>query len=144
MIGTDLLIAGLALLITVPVGLVAHEWTHALALRRAGVEYEVVYFPDRHDGVLAALASCPWAAVHPRPTGHEPAWHLRVAALVPVVLALPALALSFGAPVDHPVVSAVVIGWLACAIPSPQDFSVAFYAHRVLERTRDGSGVDPR
>jgi len=38
---------------------------------------------------------------------------------------------------ETPVVAAAAIGWLACALPSPQDFSVAFYADRFLERSRD-------
>lgn len=136
MIETKLVVAGVALLLTVPVGLVAHEWAHALVLRAAGIDYEIVYFADRDDGVIAALASCPWAAVHPSPTGTEPAWQLRVAALVPISLALPALALSLTPVASSPIVAAILVGWLACTIPSPQDFSVAFYAHRVLEDTR--------
>ncbi|MFC7238032.1 hypothetical protein ACFQS4_07330 [Saliphagus sp. GCM10025317] len=139
--GIDLLVAVIALPITVLLGLVAHEWAHALVLRLAGIDYDVVYFPDRRDGVLAALASCPWAAVHPRPTGDEPPWQLRTAAMIPFVLAVPALVLATAFPSSHPAVAAVLVGWLACSIPSPQDFSVAFYAHRVLEETAESATV---
>ncbi|MCU4974508.1 hypothetical protein OB955_17445 [Halobacteria archaeon AArc-m2/3/4] len=143
MIGTDVVVAGCALALAVTAGLLVHEWTHALVLRLARVEYTIEYFPSGTDsddsnadgGVFAVLARCPWALVRPRPTGDEPAWHLRIAALIPLSLALPVLLLGLSGhvPTDNVVVSAALIGWLACAIPSPQDFSVAFYAHRILE-----------
>lgn len=146
MIGTDVVVAGCALALAVTAGLLVHEWTHALVLRLARIEYTIEYFPDSTDdggGVFAVLARCPWALVRPQPTGDEPAWHLRVAALVPLSLALPVLLLGLSGhvPTDNVVVSAALIGWLACAIPSPQDFSVAFYAHRILE-LEVGSGSD--
>lgn len=136
MIETNVIAAGCALALAVTAGLVVHEWSHALALRLAGVEYTIEYFPDRTSGVIGALASCPWAQVCPRPTGREPPLVLRLAALMPVTLVLPIFVLGAipPLPTDHAVMTAIVVGWLACAIPSPQDFSVAFYAHRVLEQ----------
>ncbi|SDQ63100.1 hypothetical protein [Natronobacterium texcoconense] len=141
MFGLELLLAGCVLVGTVVVGLVVHESAHAFSLRLFGIEYEVSYFPGR-GGVLARLASCPWAAVRPIPTGREPPWTLRIAALAPALLAAPPLAIgAVGWPVDSPIATAAIIGWLACSIPSPQDFSVAFYAHRALEdAVVDGSG----
>ncbi|WP_436343781.1 hypothetical protein [Natronorubrum sp. FCH18a] len=134
MIETDVAVAGGALVLAVATGLVVHEWLHALTLRLARIDYTVTYFPDRTDGVVGLLASCPWAVVRPDPTGREPTWHLRVAALSPFLLAAPVFALGMrGVPVDSPILTAVGIGWLACSIPSPQDFSVAFYAHRALK-----------
>lgn len=138
MIGTDVAVAGCALALTVVVGLVTHEWMHALTLRLARIDYTITYFPDRTDGVGGLLASCPWAAVHPHPTGREPALSLRAAALAPVLLAVPVFAVGmhggvFGVPVESPIATAIAIGWLACSIPSPQDFSVVFYAHQVLK-----------
>lgn len=134
MIGTDVVVAGSALVLAVAAGLVAHEWMHALTLRLANIDYTMTYFPGRTDGVVGLLASCPWAAVRPHPTGGEPTWLLRVAALSPFLLAAPVFALWIrGVPVDSPIATAVTVGWLACSIPSPQDFSVAFYAHRALE-----------
>ena len=135
MSGTAVVVAGCVLAITVAIGLVAHECAHAVVLRLAGVEYTITYFPGRTDGVVGLLASCPWAAVHPQPTGRESTTILRVAALAPLLLAAPALGLGASGliAVESPIVTAVVIGWLACALPSPQDFSVAFYAHRALE-----------
>lgn len=143
MIGTDPLAAGCALFVAVAGGLVAHELSHALALELARVDYTVSYFPDRTDGVLAMLASCPWAAVHPRPTGNESAWILRLAAMMPLVLALPVLVLGVtgSLPTEHVAGTAFVIGWLACTIPSPQDFSVAFYAHRALEEVHGATAA---
>lgn len=135
--GTAVVIAGCALALSVGIGLVIHEWTHALVLRLAGVDYTVSYFPGRSGGPLGLLASCPWAVVEPTPTGRDSAWVLRVAALAPVLLAVPVLATGFAGHLtpDTPILTAMAIGWLACAIPSPQDFSVAFYAHRLLEDT---------
>jgi len=48
------------------------------------------------------------------------------------VLAIPTLwAATSG--LTNPVAIGFTLGLLACAIPSPQDFSVAFYAHHLLE-----------
>ncbi len=139
MTGTELIVAGGVLAFSVSVGLVAHEWLHALVLRLAGIDHDVVYFPRRDDGVVATLASGRWAAVHPRPDGTEPAWILRLAAMMPFALVLPVLgvALTGTLQTNSPIAAAAALGILACAIPSPQDFSVAFYAHRLLE------GEDP-
>lgn len=139
MIGTDVLVAGPALALAVVVGLAAHEWAHALVLRLVGIDHVISYLPGRTDGVVGLLTCCPWAAVEPRPTGHEPAVHLRAAALAPLLLAVPVFAAGFGGalPVDSPIAMAVAIGWLACAVPSPQDFSVVFYAHTLLEAEVD-------
>ena len=136
MFGTDVLLALPVLAASVVVGLIVHEYAHAFALRLAGVEYAVEYFPERGDSVVTTLASCRWAHVSPQPTGEESPWVFRVAALMPLALAVPVFALGAGGTLpigEHLFVTAVVIGWLACSIPSPQDFSVAFYAHQVLE-----------
>lgn len=135
----ELLLAGCLLGGTVAVGLLAHESAHATVLRLAGIEYTVSYSPGRDE----SRRGHPWAVVRPSPTGREPPWHLRIAALSPALLALPAFAVGVvGGPwLDSPLVTAVIVGWLACSIPSPQDFSVAFYAHRALERDpADGGG----
>ncbi|MFC4249065.1 hypothetical protein ACFOZ7_19395 [Natribaculum luteum] len=136
MIGFDVIAAVVVLALAVAGGLVAHEYAHAAVLRLAGIDYSLEYSPDRTDGVVTALASGRWAVVRPRPTGDEPPWVLRIAALMPLSLALPVFALGLGGYLpgsDGLVVTAAAIGWLACAVPSPQDFSVAFYAHCALE-----------
>ncbi len=141
MFGPDVFLAVPVLAASVAVGLIAHEYAHAFVLRLAGVAYTVEYFPDRGDSVVTTLASCRWARVNPRPIGTEPPWVLRVAALMPLALAVPVFVSGLAGTIpfgDRPVTTVATIGWLACAIPSPQDFSVAFYAHRVLEEQTDG------
>ncbi|MFC6767190.1 hypothetical protein ACFQE6_20055, partial [Natrinema soli] len=93
MIGSNLVVAGCALALAVAIGLVAHEWAHATVLRLARVEYSVSYFPGRPGGIVALVTTRPWAAVYPRPTGNESPWALRLAALAPTLLAIPAFGL---------------------------------------------------
>jgi len=145
MIDATLIGAGCALALAVAVGLVAHEWAHATVLRLAHVEYSITYGPGRSDGIVALVTTHPWAVVVPQPTGDEPAWFLRLAALAPAALAAPVFGLGLAGyvTVDTPVVAAAAIGWLACALPSPQDFSVAFYADRLLERSRPPNTAAP-
>lgn len=135
MIGTELAVAGLGLAVAVALGLVAHELAHALVLRLARIDHTVSFVPGRTEGVVRGLTSGKLAVVSPHPTGREPAVVLRAAALAPVLLAVPVFALGAGGalPADSLLATAVAIGWLACAIPSPQDFSVVFYADRALE-----------
>lgn len=141
MIGATLIGAGCALALALAVGLVAHELAHATVLRLAGIDYTVSYLPGHSDGIVALVTTHPWAAVFPQPTGDEPAWSLRLAALAPAALAVPVFGLGLAGYVtaETPVVAAAAIGWLACALPSPQDFSVAFYAGRLLERSRNSN-----
>ncbi|MFC4437739.1 MULTISPECIES: hypothetical protein [Natrialbaceae] len=143
MLGTELLITGGALALVVVLGLIAHEWSHALVLRLAAIDYTISYAPDRRGGVLGLLRSCPWAVVQPHPTGAEPPWILRVAALAPLFLAVPAFVfVATGSGTSQPpVVTAALIGWLACAIPSPQDFSVVFHAHTALQGQTETNGT---
>lgn len=132
MIEHEVAVAGVVLVMTVGVGLVAHEWSHAIVLALGNVEYDVSYFPGRSDGVVGALASYPWAVVEPTDAPDVTTWVLRLAAVSPLILSSPILVLAASGidPSHHPPVAAFAIGLLACALPSPQDFSVAFYAHR--------------
>ncbi|AFZ74019.1 hypothetical protein [Natronobacterium gregoryi] len=136
----ELVMAGCVLVGAVATGLVAHELAHAFVLRLFGVDYSISYFPGG-SGVLGRLSSCPWAVVRPNPTGREPSWTLRVAALAPALLAAPPFVAGVVGPgVDSSIATAAIIGWLACSIPSPQDFSVALYAREALEdETADAS-----
>jgi hypothetical protein len=138
MLDPTIVAAGFVLVLAVAVGLIAHESAHAAVLRLAGVEHSVSYFPGRHDGVVALLTTRPWAVVRPRPTGRESPWSLRLAALAPALLAAPVFGLGFAGHLtaETPLAAAAAIGWLACAVPSPQDFSVAVHAPRLLERSR--------
>ena len=138
-------LAALTLLAAIVGGTLAHEWSHALALRVVGIDYRLEYLPGRHAGVVGTLASGPWAVVNPILTGDEHAWGLRLAALMPLSLTLPVLwlAATGGLPgAENPIAVAGLIGLLACALPSPQDFSVAFYAGRALEAV-PADGDDP-
>ncbi|KDE58862.1 hypothetical protein EL22_01720 [Halostagnicola sp. A56] len=140
MIGLEVVGVATALVVTIGLGLVAHEWTHALVLWLGDVEYDVSYFPARSGGVIGALASYPWAVVEPVAADADRTWVLRLAAVSPLALSSPVfvLAASGVAPADDPIVAGIAIGVLACALPSPQDFSVAFYAHRHgSSRSRD-------
>jgi hypothetical protein len=125
---------------TLVVGVVAHELTHALVLRAFGVRYDIVWLPD-HDagerfgtGVFAT-----WATVVPLSYPRDvPTWGLRLAAVAPLALATPFVLVPAGV-VSDPVAAggavhtAAVVAWLACALPSPQDFSQFFHATQVLD-----------
>jgi hypothetical protein len=134
-----LLGAGVVLLATVVVGTVVHELSHAAALRAFSVPHEIEWLPLRADvGTLRASITGEWARVVPYdlPPGRSP-WALRVAALMPLLLATP-LALvplgvlpdPFGS--DNPYLIAATLGWTACALPSPQDFSLVWHAERCV------------
>jgi len=63
---------------------------------------------------------------------------LRAASLAPLALATPLAAVLVGAVPDpfaggSLYLQLVVVGWLACSLPSPQDFSLVWHANRVLE-----------
>lgn len=142
MVGAELVVACSVLVVTLALGLLAHEWSHACVLRFGAIDYTISYLPNRGRGVLGLLRSRPWAVVQPRPTGRDSPWVLRAAALAPLALAVPALGLvaTGYATEGPPVVTAATVGWLACAIPSPQDFSVAFHAHRALRDSLEEYG----
>jgi len=127
------------LVLAVSVGLVTHELAHAAVLRAAGVPHDVHWFPGREGSVFRAGLRGKWAAVEPRPIGETPAWTLRLSATMPLVMLAP-LALVPAGLVGDPfategVARFAVLGWMACALPSPQDFSVLWYADEALPST---------
>jgi Zn-dependent protease len=135
----ELAVAGLVLFATVAVGLVAHELTHALVLRTLGVPYEITWFSGDSTPLIGRLSGT-WASVRPKrfPVS-MPTWGLQLSATAPLVLAVPLLPVVLGVvelpfAVDTPYAAASVVGWLACSIPSPQDFSVFWHADRILEQ----------
>jgi hypothetical protein len=141
------------MLATVAAGTVAHELSHAAALRAFGVPYELLWLPDR-DGtdLFSAGLTGRWAAVRPRQVhrGLSPLG-LRVAALMPLLLTAPVALVLFGVLPDpfqtgNAYLSAAVVGWLACALPSPQDFSLFWYPDRAIERFARSRGTpnDPQ
>lgn len=121
-------------------GTITHELSHAFALRTFGVSFEMEWLPDRErTGLLRASIAGGWAQVRPRalPRDLEP-WRLRVAAMMPLLLVAPLALVGFGVIPDpftsgNPYQTAAAIGWLACALPSPQDFSLLWYAEQAIE-----------
>jgi hypothetical protein len=140
----SLLFAGAVLLVTAAVGIVVHELSHAIALRAAGVSFRLEFMPRRTDstGLLPFLQG-PLARVRPTrlPEDLSP-WHVRIAALMPLCLVVPLAFVFTGVLPDpfatgNPVLKAVTIAWLGCALPSPRDFSLLWYPKRAIAAHRD-------
>jgi hypothetical protein len=131
----ELVGAALALCASVAVGTVAHEVSHALALRASGLACDIRWRPDRDGGRFGPGRTL--ASVMPRVESTASPTAFRLAALAPLGLALP-LALALLGVVPDPFrhapipVQAALVGWLGCALPSPQDFAVVWYAERAL------------
>ena len=138
--------AVVVLAFAVSVGLVTHELAHAAVLRVAGVPHDVHWFPGREGSVFRAGLRGKWAAVEPCPVGETPAWTLRLSATMPLVMLAP-LALVPAGLVGDPfategVARFAVLGWMACALPSPQDFSVLWYADEALPSTGEEADAE--
>lgn len=89
--GTELVGAGILLLGTVAVGLIAHELTHAVVLRTLGVPYDIHWFPGSEASTLAGGLTGTWAAVTPRTIPADvPTWGIQLSATAPLVLAVAA------------------------------------------------------
>ena len=139
----ELFWAGATLLLAFGIGTIAHELSHALALRALGIRCDFELFPRGarmgFDIALGAVAS-----VTPRGIGPDLApWRLRVAALMPLTLAVPIPLVLAGVLPDpiaagDPALTAATAAWLACAIPSPQDFSLVWHAEAAIERYAGG------
>jgi hypothetical protein len=136
----------MGLLLTVGVGVVAHELTHAPALSLLGIQCDIDIGPERvGTSQFDAAISGTWAAVTPREIPPEtPAWAMRLASVAPLVLAVPFVTVVTGVvpdPVqaDSLLLGAWTVGWLACAIPSPRDFSMFWHPERAVARQKAGS-----
>jgi len=127
--------------VSVGIGLVAHELGHALVLRAAGVPHDITWFGGRDTGALGAAVAGQWATVRPRPSPETPAWALRASSMTPLAMVAPFALVPLGVVPDPFTgslpVTVALLGWTACAIPSPQDFSVFWYAGRALEEYVD-------
>lgn len=140
MLSFSLVAAAVVLAGAVGVGVAAHELLHAAVLRAAGVPVVVRLRPgESGTGVSGSLASVRMERV---PPGVAP-WQLRLAALAPLALAFPFGAVVAGV-VPDPIagdlfVQLALVGWLACALPSPDDFSIVFHAEQVI-RDRGHAG----
>lgn len=135
--------AGLLLVAVVTVGTVTHELAHAAVLRAFDVPYRIEWLPGSDDaGLLQASLLVKWAAVTPTALPADlSAWRLRAAALAPFSLAVPLLLVALNVVPDpfgteHVLLQALAIGWMACALPSPQDFSLFFHAEKALAEER--------
>lgn len=143
----ELTLAGVVLIVAVGLGTVVHELSHALMLHIFGVPCRIEWLPDRDGrGVVEASVTGRPAVVTPRLIPPDfPAWQLRIAALAPLLLATPlVVGLAVGPAEGGAVYTGALIGWLACALPSPQDFSLFWYADRAIAEfsTTDGAGRD--
>lgn len=134
----SLVLAGGVLLLTVGVGILMHELSHAAVLSLFGVRCEIRIGPLGSGPALSDGITEAWAAVTPRemPADTSP-WVVRTSAIAPLVLAVPLVAIAVGVVpdptgADSPLLTALIVGWLACAIPSPGDFSAFWYAERAV------------
>lgn len=131
---------GIVLLLAVIAGTAAHELAHMLVLRLSGVTYDVEWLPERTgDRTFGAGLSGRLVAVTPTsiPVGTSPS-AIRVASMAPFALAIPLFLVAVGVlpdplATDSVYPTAATVGWLACSIPSPHDFSVFWHAHRALD-----------
>lgn len=140
---TELVAAGLVLVAAVVAGTVVHELAHALALEAFDVPYAVEWLPDDAGAASAGVYGA-WASVTPRaiPADLAP-WRLKVAALAPLALGAPLALVPAGVLPDpfgtgSVLLQAATIGWLACALPSPQDFSLFAHAEDAVAEYATG------
>lgn len=136
----ELLGAGVVLLATLGVGMIAHELSHVFVLRMFGIAYDVDWYPVNDRGASSRLdIHTAWASVTPQRLPEDVSlWGLRLAALAPFALAIPAVPILAGALPDplaseNVYVTAAAVAWLGIALPSPQDFSLFWYAGRAVE-----------
>lgn len=127
------------------VGTVVHELAHAAFLRAFGIPYDIEWFPAASaGGRFQVSVAGSWASVTPRRLpASTPVRGLQVSALAPLVLAVPFALVALGVVPDplasnNPILGALAVAWLACAIPSPQDFSMVWHPGTVADRHADG------
>lgn len=137
--------AAVALVGALVLGTVVHELAHAAVLRAFGIPYDLEWFPAASAGDRFHVSvSGTWASVTPgRLPASTPVRALQVSALAPLVLASPLALVALGVVPDplasgNPIVGVLAVAWLACALPSPQDFSMVWHPGTVAERLADG------
>lgn len=134
-----MIVALSVLLISVVIGIVAHELSHAIALWAFDVPCRLRVLPDRDGGgsLRIGLGDRLAAVSFSEASASVAPWKLRVAALMPLVLALPVALVALGivptGGIDDGYITASLIGVTACAIPSPADFAVVWYPGNALE-----------
>jgi hypothetical protein len=144
MIATELFFLPVVLALTVGAGIVAHEITHAVTLWMFEIPYRFEWAPNRQTaGVVELFATGTLARVEPQLSTGVHSHQLRIAAMMPLVLATPLLLVGVGV-LPNPFVSGnlslqvLLVGWTGCAIPSPQDFSLFWHAEGALAADTQG------
>lgn len=140
---------GAVLLATLALGVCAHELLHLVPLRLANASYTVTLLPANG----GADSSTAWTTLQNAFAGglvrvevthvppSAPGWAVRIAAILPVALALPLLLVAAGV-LPNPlaagdrVATAALLGATACGLPSPADWSVVWHG---ADRRRDAS-----
>lgn len=143
MLGWTLLVG--ALLVTVAVGVTVHELLHAVVLRSAGVDCSFDVLPadeDRSGFASLATGAVATVGIESVPSACSP-WRLRLAALAPLVMLVPVVAyaalLLGGQVTETRLGSIVLIAWMACALPSPADFSIVWYPEETRKQAQDAA-----
>jgi hypothetical protein len=137
----ELFTAGTLLVATVGIGITIHELSHAAVLQCLGVPYEIRWLPETDGSRFHSALAASWATVTPqRIPQNVPSLGIRLSAVAPLALTLPLVLVATGVvqnplPSGNEYTTAVTIAWLACALPSPQDFSVFWYADRAISNT---------
>ncbi|MFB6299064.1 MAG: hypothetical protein ABEH65_02260 [Halobacteriales archaeon] len=141
--------AAIVLLLTVGVGIVAHELSHATVLSLFGIQWDINIDPERiGTGQFDTSIFGAWATVTPREISPETSvLAMRLSSVAPLVLAVPFVTVGTGIlpdplHADSLLLTAWTVGWLACAIPSPQDFSVFWHAERAVAEHTVGSSEE--
>lgn len=135
----DLPLALLAFGLAASLGIVVHECAHAVTLGAFGIPYRMEWLPSDGDGPVLGAAIGAFARVTPLDLPAAcPAWQLRVAAMAPLALLAPFALVAAGVVADPfagdaPIRAMAAAGWLACALPSPGDFSLLFHAEQAIE-----------
>ncbi|WP_137287056.1 hypothetical protein [Halorussus salinisoli] len=129
---------GLVLLATLAVGVCVHELLHVVPLHLTDASYTVTVLPAEEPTSRTTWATLQHAfssglvrveVTHLRPT--TPDWMVRVAALLPLALALP-LGLVVAGVLPNPVttgddvVTVALVALTGCGLPSPADWSVVW------------------
>ena len=131
----------LVIVASVTIGTLAHELSHAVALRTFSIPHSLAVFPDRGaSGSLRMGLRGRWAMVtyHDVPADLAP-WKLRLASLMPLSLAVPPIILVLTVPgmtaIDGNLyLTLAALGWLACAIPSPADFAIFWHPREAMRK----------
>ena len=135
----DLLTLGVVLFVTLVVGVCAHELLHVVPLRLADAEYTVTVLPSEDSGPRTAWATLQHAfsgglvrVEVTRVPPSAPELVVRVAALLPLALAIPLALVAAGVlpdPVaaDHDVATVALVALTGCGLPSPADWAVVWH-----------------